>query len=64
MAPCSPRMWIHEKVRMVKEIQNGTMSNSSSSHLCRNDVIQMKGRDEAAYAVRHLLPPFLLAEPL
>ena len=42
MAPCSPRMWIHEKVRMVKEIQNGTMSNSSSSHLCRNDVIQMK----------------------
>ena len=40
--PCSPRMWIQEKVRMVKLIQNGTISSRSSSHLCRNVVAQMK----------------------
>ena len=43
MTPCSPRMWIQEKVRMVKLIQNGTMSSSSSSHLCRKRLVaQMK----------------------
>ena len=41
MAPCSPRIWIQDKVRMMKLIQKGTISSRSSIHLWRKRVMAM-----------------------